>query len=617
MSGTGNKGGRWKKSGGDGSSSSSMAPGPAAAAAAAAAPSPATKRKVIVFYSGEEGKPYCEFSNFYWSRFDFVLPEYARLPDMPTKVHCEFSEKAIMLTKAGMMGDSRSFQQIMSASDPSSAKWLGRGVQNFQEEFWKEHLKETAFEVVKQKFEGEASLREVLFSTGDAILAEAAPNDSIWGIGLSTSDDAAYDPERWCGQNVLGFALMQVRDHLRAQAPATEEEKPEEKPKITAFYGHGAGNKYREFSNFYWSPFDFTMPEFARCLEGMPTQIHCEYSEKAIMLMKAALMGDAESFRKIMQSKEPFETKQLGRGVQNFRDDIWNKHLEQVAYEVVRQKFESTSELRETLLSTGEDIIVEAAPTDCIWGVGLGVQDKDTYDPKKWRGENVLGYALMQARDHLRGKSPAFRSSMAQQQPPLPPSSQTAHSEKPEILAFYGHGAGTKFCEFSNFYWSPFDFELPSFARKSLKDLPTKIRCEYSEKAIMLIKAALMGDDWSFREIMSSKDPYQTKKLGRGVWNFREDVWRKYLEQTAYEVVRQKFQSTRALREILLSTGNAIIVEAAPTDRIWGVGLSLEDKETYDPKKWRGENVLGFALMQARDHLLGKPVKFRSPVPEC
>jgi len=181
---------------------------------------------VLPFYSDKAGRRYREFSNFYSDMppYDFILPDYARMEGCPGKVTVEFSEKAIMLVKAGLFKDRESFDNIVHAADPATAKKLGRGVRNFDKDEWEKHLEETAFQCVVQKFASSASLRKVLLQTGDKILAEAAPNDSIWGIGLPLSDDRCYHPEKWCGRNVLGYALMAARSRLRgdAQTQASE-----------------------------------------------------------------------------------------------------------------------------------------------------------------------------------------------------------------------------------------------------------------------------------------------------------------------------------------------------------------------------------------------------------
>ncbi|MER8820288.1 NADAR family protein [Mesorhizobium sp. M0991] len=67
----------------------------------------------------------------------------------------------------------------------------------------------------------------------------------------------------------------------------------------------------------------------------------------------------------------------------------------------------------------------------------------------------------------------------------------------------------------------------------------------------------------------------------------------------------QKFRQNAALREYLLSTHDRVLVEASPVDRVWGIGLAADDERAVNPLLWRGENLLGFALMQARDRLRG------------
>lgn len=183
------------------------------------------KLRVIAFYSDRQGKRYREFSNFFSEApaFEFVLPLFCRREGWPESWPCEFSEKAIMLTKAALMGDREAFDEIGSASSPAACKKLGRGVRNFKQELWEHHLEQTAFEVVYQKFAASRSLREVLLSTGDAVLAEAAPNDQIWGIGMGASDERSKNPAQWLGRNVLGFALMRARASLRKETLNADE----------------------------------------------------------------------------------------------------------------------------------------------------------------------------------------------------------------------------------------------------------------------------------------------------------------------------------------------------------------------------------------------------------
>ena len=172
---------------------------------------------------------------------------------------------------------------------------------------------------------------------------------------------------------------------------------------ILPFYGHHPRQEHCEFSNFYWQndAFSFVIPEFA-CQSWTPREVQCHFSEKAIMALKASLFDDEETFWLIEKSQSPGEVKALGRKVKNFKDEIWMKHLKETALEVVYQKFKSSKRLKDVLLKTATKHIVEAAPGDRIWGVGIGKTDPRIWDPSQWQGRNVLGDALMEARKKLR-----------------------------------------------------------------------------------------------------------------------------------------------------------------------------------------------------------------------
>merc|ERR1712039_444981 len=135
------------------------------------------------------------------------------------------------------------------------------------------------------------------------------------------------------------------------------------------------------------------MGKFSRTEEQRT--IHCQFSEKAIMLCKAALMGDAEHFDKIATTRTPMQCKELGRLVQGFVQERWDAFICSVAFEVCYQKFGKSQGLSQTLLSTGNLILVEAAARDAIWGVKLGMGDPWLRSPQRWQGTNILGWALM------------------------------------------------------------------------------------------------------------------------------------------------------------------------------------------------------------------------------
>lgn len=125
------------------------------------------------------------------------------------------AEHYMMAGKAKLFNDDEILEQIVKAETPNQAKSLGRKVKNFDPKIWNEHK----YEIVKEgnllKFSQNEKFKEFLISTNDKILVEASPYDTIWGIGMLESDPKAENPSQWNGENLLGFALMEVRDELR------------------------------------------------------------------------------------------------------------------------------------------------------------------------------------------------------------------------------------------------------------------------------------------------------------------------------------------------------------------------------------------------------------------
>jgi ribA/ribD-fused uncharacterized protein len=121
-----------------------------------------------------------------------------------------------------------------------------------------------------------------------------------------------------------------------------------------------------------------------------------------------------------------------------------------------------------------------------------------------------------------------------------------------------------------------------------------------AEHFMMWRKAMLFGDEESAEKIMRAGDPRQAKDLGRGVRGFDGSRW----EDARYGIVLEgsvaKFGQHPDLRRFLLGTGNQLLVEASPEDRVWGIGLRAEDPRAADPAQWLGLNLLGFALTETR-----------------
>ena len=125
------------------------------------------------------------------------------------------TEQYMMASKARLFGDDEVFQEIMTADNPHDYKKLGRKIRGFEQELWDAKKYDIVVEGNKAKFGQNPDIREFMLSTGDAILVEASPYDKIWGIGLDRETALKGTVEQWQGQNLLGCALMDVRDWLR------------------------------------------------------------------------------------------------------------------------------------------------------------------------------------------------------------------------------------------------------------------------------------------------------------------------------------------------------------------------------------------------------------------
>ena len=121
-----------------------------------------------------------------------------------------------------------------------------------------------------------------------------------------------------------------------------------------------------------------------------------------------------------------------------------------------------------------------------------------------------------------------------------------------------------------------------------------------AEHFMMAGKARLFGDEAQLDAILAATSPAQAKELGRGVRGFSAELWDKQCVAIVREGSVAKFGSSPALRSYLVGTGDRVLVEASPRDRIWGIGMGRDNPSVERPSQWRGHNLLGFALMQAR-----------------
>ena len=141
----------------------------------------------------------------------------------------------------------------------------------------------------------------------------------------------------------------------------------------------------------------------------------------------------------------------------------------------------------------------------------------------------------------------------------------------------------------SNWYISKFEVDGRAFSSM--------------EQFMMYKKAICFGDEVVAELILKSDDVAYIKELGRMVSGYNDNVWNGLRQLIVYDGLVAKFSQNEEFKEKLLQTGDALLAECAVHDRIWGIGLSMKDEKRFDISQWRGENLLGYALMIVRNKI--------------
>ena len=156
--------------------------------------------KIICFHNPDEENGY--LSNWYLSNFKSDGIEYTSM------------EQYMMYQKAICFKDYEIDKKILKTDNVAEIKTLGRKVSNYDDHIWNGVRQVIIYEGLLQKFLQNEELKNQLLSTKDAILAECAVKDIIWGIGLSMKDENRFDKSKWKGTNLLGYTLMLVREQI-------------------------------------------------------------------------------------------------------------------------------------------------------------------------------------------------------------------------------------------------------------------------------------------------------------------------------------------------------------------------------------------------------------------
>ncbi|MDF9811992.1 NADAR family protein [Streptomyces sp. SPB162] len=171
------------------------------------------------------------------------------------------------------------------------------------------------------------------------------------------------------------------------------------------------------------------------------------------------------------------------------------------------------------------------------------------------------------------------------------------HGRRVKYLPFWGHrpqrdGSAGAGC-LSQWWPSPFTVDGVEYAT--------------AEHWMMAGKARIFGDAEAERAAVAAVHPKAAKSVGRTVRGFDEETWRRERFELVVEGGVAKFGQHPELYAYLLGTTGRVLVEASPLDRVWGIGLAADDERAGDPARWRGLNLLGFALMEARARLAADP----------
>ena len=164
-----------------------------------------------------------------------------------------------------------------------------------------------------------------------------------------------------------------------------------------------------------------------------------------------------------------------------------------------------------------------------------------------------------------------------------------------DFLLFWGHtpkapGVVDKSCLSQ---WFPASFVVDGITYRT------------AEHFMMAEKARLFRDEDALSVILEAATPANAKKAGRAVRSYDDKAWGRARSVSVVKGNVAKFDQNEALGAFLKSTGESVLVECSPRDRIWGIGMGASNPDARVPEKWRGLNLLGFALVAARAELYG------------
>ena len=227
------------------------------------------------------------------------------------------------------------------------------------------------------------------------------PSEEAWRIALTACRDftentdmdvrfAVLSDEQFSmGNSILSELLP--RKNSGTQTAAEMDRLRIGNSETDAIFFYRVGDAYGAFSN--WAPTPFTV-------DG----VSFSTAEQYIMYRKCLTFGDTVTAEKLLSSDSPKEQKALGREAAGYIDSVWAGIRQTVAIRGLYAKFSQDAELKRLLLGTGDAVLVECTSNDRIWACGLDRDDDDRLSADRWKGQNILGFALMEVRNMLRAE---------------------------------------------------------------------------------------------------------------------------------------------------------------------------------------------------------------------
>ena len=227
------------------------------------------------------------------------------------------------------------------------------------------------------------------------------PSEEAWRIALTACCDftentdmdvrfAVLSDEQFSMGNSMLSELL-PRKNSGTQTAAEMDRLRIGNSETDAIFFYRVGDAYGAFSN--WAPTPFTV-------DG----VSFSTAEQYIMYRKCLTFGDTVTAEKLLSSDSPKEQKALGREAADYIDSVWAGIRQTVAIRGLYAKFSQDAELKRLLLGTGDAVLVECTSNDRIWACGLDRDDDDRLSADRWKGQNILGFALMEVRNMLRAE---------------------------------------------------------------------------------------------------------------------------------------------------------------------------------------------------------------------